>query len=147
MREVTAPVVLVCVTGQRAQRAEAALRTSGMENLHVLEGGMRAWQGAGLSVRKTKHRWDIERQVRFLAGSLVFLGTIAGWLISPVLLVLPALVGGGLAAAALTNTCLMGMVLTKLPYNQSKTCDVPTMVRALKGGIDPHSLEAVPVGE
>ena len=33
MREVTAPVVLVCVTGQRAQRAEAALRTSGMENL------------------------------------------------------------------------------------------------------------------
>src|SRR5690554_1215955 len=45
-RHVAAPVVLVCRSGQRARRAEQALREIGMDNLHVLDGGMGAWEAA-----------------------------------------------------------------------------------------------------
>src|SRR5919106_1044920 len=44
---VSAPVVLVCQSGQRSRQAEAALRASGMAALHVLDGGMNAWLAAG----------------------------------------------------------------------------------------------------
>ncbi len=45
---VSAPVIFACQSGGRARRAEAALKAAGMANLHVLEGGMNAWVGAGL---------------------------------------------------------------------------------------------------
>jgi len=47
---VTDPVVLVCRSGQRARKAEEALRATGMANLHILDGGMAAWTAAGQPV-------------------------------------------------------------------------------------------------
>ena len=52
IRAVAEPVVLICRSGQRARRAEHALRGAGMANLHVLDGGMMAWTTAGLPVRR-----------------------------------------------------------------------------------------------
>src|SRR5215831_5688327 len=43
-------VVLVCRSGQRARKAEEALKGAGMTNLHVLDGGIAAWTAAGLPV-------------------------------------------------------------------------------------------------
>lgn len=40
-------------------------------------------------------------------------------------------VGAGLAFAALTNTCAMGMLLARLPYNRGATCDLSTVVALL----------------
>jgi len=40
-------------------------------------------------------------------------------------------VGAGLTFAALSNTCAMGMLLTKLPYNRAANCDVDRVVRDL----------------
>src|SRR5688572_5004204 len=68
---VAEPVVLVCRSGQRARKAEAALRTAGMTNLHVLDGGMTGWSAAGLPVRRAAQRMSLERQVRIAAGALV----------------------------------------------------------------------------
>jgi hypothetical protein len=39
--------------------------------------------------------------------------------------------GAGLAITALTNTCLMGMALARLPYNRGVTCDAQTIVGQL----------------
>jgi hypothetical protein len=60
---------------------------------------------------------------------------------SPVLAVVPVLIGAGLVFSGLTNTCGMAMVLARLPYNRAATCDVSAMVRALASGDAP-----VPVG-
>src|SRR5688500_6108279 len=49
---VSAPVILVCQSGGRARRAEAALKAAGMANLHVLEGGMGAWEIGRASCRE-----------------------------------------------------------------------------------------------
>ncbi len=41
-------------------------------------------------------------------------------------------VGGGLVFAALSNTCAMGMLLSKMPWNQrGDSCDMERVVKAL----------------
>ena len=46
------PVILVCPTGARAQRALAAAKKLGYEQAQVLAGGMKAWKDANLPVEK-----------------------------------------------------------------------------------------------
>ncbi|MDM7487485.1 rhodanese-like domain-containing protein [Rhodococcus sp. CSLK01-03] len=123
-------VVLVCRSGQRATQAEETLRTSGLFNVHILEGGMTGWEANGFSVNRGTERWDLERQVRLVAGSLV-LSSVLGSIAVPKLKWLAAGVGGGLTFAALSNTCAMGMLLSKLPYNRGASCDPQTIVAQL----------------
>jgi len=46
------PVIFVCPTGARSNRAVAEARKLGFEKAHSLSGGMGAWRGAGLPVEK-----------------------------------------------------------------------------------------------
>jgi rhodanese-related sulfurtransferase len=122
-------VVLVCRSGQRATQADATLRNAGLTNVHVLHGGITAWQAEGLPVARGAQRWDLERQVRLVAGSIVLASVLASIAVPSVKWVAAA-IGGGLTFASLTNTCTMGMALSKLPYNRgAATCDVQTMAR------------------
>jgi rhodanese-related sulfurtransferase len=47
------PVVVVCPTGTRAQRAVAQLKKLGFENATALAGGVAAWRAANLPTEKT----------------------------------------------------------------------------------------------
>lgn len=123
-------VVLVCRSGQRAAQAEETLRAAGLDNVHILEGGITAWEATGLAVNRGAPRWDLERQVRLVAGSIV-LTSILGSIAAPKLKWVAAAIGGGLTFASLTNTCAMGMALSKLPYNRGATCDAGTIVTQL----------------
>ncbi len=123
-------VVLVCRSGQRAARAEETLRMAGLDNVHILEGGITAWEAKGFAVNRGAQRWDLERQVRLVAGSIV-LTSILGSIAVPKLKWVAAAIGGGLTFASLTNTCAMGMALSKLPYNRGATCDAQTIVSQL----------------
>ena len=131
------PVVLVCQSGQRARKAEEALRAAGMPNLHVLDGGVAGWVAAGHPVIRGAERLSLERQVRIAAGSLAALGGVLALFVNPLFAALPAFVGSGLVFAGVTNTCGMAMLLARLPYNRATTCDVGAMVRALKSGLTP----------
>jgi rhodanese-related sulfurtransferase len=123
-------VVLICRSGTRAAQAEQALVEAGMPNLRILDGGMVAWETAGAPVRRPRPRWDLERQVRLVAGSLVLVAVLVGVVFPPVTW-LAALIGAGLTLAALTNTCLMGMALARLPYNRGPRATVESVVAAL----------------
>ena len=125
-------VVLVCRSGQRAAQAEETLRAAGLANVHILAGGITAWQAEGFAVNTGGERWDLERQVRLVAGSIVLI-SILGSIAAPKLKWVAAAVGGGLSVTALTNTCVMGMALAKLPYNRGTTCDAQTVVSQLVG--------------
>jgi rhodanese-related sulfurtransferase len=131
-RHVEEPVVLVCRSGMRASQAEQRLAGAGMGNVKVLDGGMTAWERSGGAVTRGESRWDLERQVRLVAGSIVLLAIVASiW--APGLRFVAGFVGAGLTFAALTNTCAMGMLLSKLPYNRGNTCDVNAVVDQLTG--------------
>lgn len=134
IRALDAPVVLVCQTGGRARRAEEALRGGGIPSLHVLEEGMQGWIASGQPVRRGAARMSIDRQVRLLAGGICGLGGIAALLLHPGFALIPALVGTALSVAAAIDSCLLGMLLARLPYNRVPSCDVPEMVRRLQAG-------------
>lgn len=117
-------LVLVCQSGGRAEQAATKLSKEGKDDLVLLAGGMNAWQSSGAPVETTGvEKWALERQVRLVAGSIVFLSVLASiWV--PGLKWLGAAIGFGLVFAAVTNTCAMGMMLSKLPYNRGASCDI-----------------------
>ena len=47
-------VALYCMIGPRARKGESALLAAGSENVFHLEGGLAAWQSAGLPVEGTR---------------------------------------------------------------------------------------------
>ena len=70
-RHIDEDVVLVCRSGARASQAEQALGQAGLPGLHVLDGGMDRWERSGAPVTRGRRTWDLERQVRLVAGSVV----------------------------------------------------------------------------
>lgn len=124
-------VVLVCRSGARATQAEQALAGVGLPNLKVLDGGILAWQAANAPIKRGAPRWDLERQVRLVAGSIV-LASVLGSVFVPQLKWVAGFIGAGLTFAAVTNTCAMGMMLGKLPYNRGASCDLDTIVGQLR---------------
>lgn len=123
-------VVLVCRSGQRATQAEQTLHDTGLTNVHILDGGMNSWEANGFSVKRGAQRWDLERQVRLVAGSIVALSILASIFV-PGFKWVALFIGSGLVFAAVSNTCMMGMLLAKLPYNRGATCDAQTIVGQL----------------
>ncbi|MGB3593744.1 MAG: rhodanese-like domain-containing protein [Ornithinimicrobium sp.] len=131
-RHLDRDVVLVCRSGARAQQAEGTLSNTGPANLHVLDGGITAWRAAGHQVVRGTPRWDLERQVRLVAGSIV-VGSVLTSTIAPTAKWVAAGIGSGLTIAALTNSCLMGTMLSKLPYNREADADPSKLIAALAG--------------
>lgn len=130
-RHLDEDVVLVCRSGNRAEQAEKALAEVGLPGLRVLEGGMVAWEAAGAPVSRGRQTWELERQVRLTAGTIVA-ASVFGSVAAPRLKWVAAGIGTGLVGAALTNTCAMGMLLAKMPWNrQADPCDIDEVVRAL----------------
>lgn len=117
------PVVLVCASGNRATTAHRHLTDAGKSNLRILDGGMGGWQTAGGEVARGDAKWTLERQVRGVAGSIVLASILAG-LISPKARAIAGGVGLGLTFSAITDTCAMGNVLSRLPYNRGPQCDL-----------------------
>lgn len=111
-------VVLACQSGVRAEQARTRLHAAGIDTALVLDGGVPAFAAAGGDVLRGARRWDLERQVRLAAGSLVLTGLVAGRYVSPRLRVLAGAIGAGLTFSAATNTCAMGQALSKLPWNK-----------------------------
>src|SRR5690606_35255432 len=71
-------IVLVCRSGKRAEQALKKLAEAGCGNLASLEGGVDAWEQAGLPVVRGRAAMSLERQVRVAAGLLVLTGVVLG---------------------------------------------------------------------
>ena len=94
--------------------------TAGINNIVLVEGGTDAWAKAGLPVvRGKKEIMSLERQVRITTGSLVFIGTLLGLFVDIRLTYIATMVGAGLVFAGVTDSCAMGMLLSRMPWNQA----------------------------
>jgi len=113
------PLYIICQSGGRGRQACAMLRAAGAVNVVNVEGGTLACVQAGLPVIRGRKAISLERQVRIAAGSLVLLGTALGFFVRPGILLLPAFVGAGLVFAGITDTCGMGLLLARMPWNRS----------------------------
>ena len=115
------PLVLVCHSGNRSAQALAQLLQQGHhpQPLSDLEGGIPAWQQAGLPVRKLKNApLPLMRQVQIAAGALVLLGLILGTWVAPAWILLSWFVGAGLVFAGVSGFCGMARLLAAMPWNR-----------------------------
>ena len=112
------PVFVICQSGGRSQQACARLAAAGRDAVAVL-GGTTAWAAAGLPVVRGRQVMSLERQVRIAAGSLVVLGVTLGLLVHPALFGVAGFVGAGLVFAGVTDTCGMGLMLARMPWNRA----------------------------
>lgn len=112
------PVYILCQSGKRAAMAAQRLADAGLAHPVIIEGGTLAAIEAQVPVTRGKGMISIERQVRIAAGSLVVIGTLLGLFVHRGFFGLPAFVGAGLVFAGATDTCGMGLLLTKCPWNR-----------------------------
>ncbi len=116
----TNPVYIVCQRGSRGQKACEKLAAAGLTNAVNVEGGTLACVDAGLPVVRGRKMISLERQVRIAAGSLVLLGVGLSFA-HVAFLGISAFVGAGLVFAGVTDTCGMGMMLARMPWNRRKS--------------------------
>jgi rhodanese-related sulfurtransferase len=113
-----ATIYVICQSGSRGANACTKLASAGLDRVVNVEGGTAAWEHAGLPVVRGKNTISLERQVRIAAGTLVLIGSALGFLVHPYFIGLAAFVGAGLTFAGITDTCGMGMLLARMPWNQ-----------------------------
>ena len=112
-------LVTVCRTGRRSADGAAKLSLLGFKKVSELEGGVIAWEKAGFSLERDAHApWALERQVRLVAGLLVLLGLGLSH-VWPVAIAVAWFVPTGLVFAAITDSCAMGMLIAKMPWNRT----------------------------
>jgi rhodanese-related sulfurtransferase len=115
------PLYIICKSGGRGKQACERLLAAGGQQIINVDGGTQAWVEAGLPVLRGKKAISLERQVRIAAGLLVLIGVLLGYFVHDGFLGLAAFVGAGLVFAGITDTCGMGMLLARMPWNRVKT--------------------------
>lgn len=113
------PLYVLCKSGGRSSMAVKKFLEAGIDNVVNVQGGTNAWAAAGLPVVRGKKSISLERQVRIAAGSIALLGSILVIATGSIYFAaIPAFIGAGLAFAGITDTCGMGLLLSKMPWNQ-----------------------------
>lgn len=112
-------VYVHCASGMRSTQACEKLNTLGLDNIVNVIGGINAWKDAGFPVyRSTKATLPINQQIQLAAGSMALTGGLLsfvnGWFA-----LIPVGVGLGLTYAGYSGTCMMGLLLTRMPWNRA----------------------------
>jgi len=116
---ISSAIYFFCKSGTRARLASEKFEREGFESVYVVEGGVDAWDAAGYPVLRGHKVISLERQVRIAAGSLVLIGLILGFTVDIGFVGISGFVGAGLVFAGVTDTCGMGLLLARMPWNQA----------------------------
>ncbi len=112
-------VIFHCQAGIRTQQAKPLLESLPCQHAYCMQGGLNQWKQCGFTtVINNKAPLELMRQVQIIAGSLVSLGVILGFWLSPYFSLISLFVGLGLLTAGLTGFCGMAKLLMRLPYNR-----------------------------
>ena len=109
---------VICKSGARGAKACQKFADAGIVDVVNVTGGTEAWVQAGLPVVRGQKAISLERQVRIVAGSLVLVFSILAIGMNPLFAIGSGFIGAGLAFAGVTDTCGMGMLLARMPWNK-----------------------------
>jgi rhodanese-related sulfurtransferase len=115
----TSRCVVICRGGTRARKAADMLMASGMRDVSVLDGGMLAWETAGLPVLRGKKFISLDRQVRIAIGTLVLMGWVLGTWVHPAWFGICGFMGAGLIFSGIADFCGLARILAKAPWNKA----------------------------
>lgn len=134
------PLYVVCRSGGRSRQACEKLLAAGVNNVINVEGGTMACVSAGAPVVRGRSAIPLNCQVQIITGVTVVAGAVATVLTSNLYwLSLPILMGAGLVFSGLTNTCAMGTMLARMPWNQIKPEATPSTRVTPKACANPAS--------
>jgi rhodanese-related sulfurtransferase len=112
--------LILCRSGNRAGKVADALRAAGRTDVSVVEGGIMAWQKAGLPCEANpKAPLPLVRQVMITVGILLMAFTALAATVSPWFLIGTGFMGAGLLFAGATGICALATVLSKMPWNRA----------------------------
>jgi len=111
-------IFVLCKGGGRAKKAAEKLALATEKAVFVVVGGTDACETLDMKIVRGQNTMSLERQVRIAAGSLVVVGVAAALSLHPGFIAVSAFVGAGLVFAGLTDTCAMGMMLARMPWNK-----------------------------
>jgi rhodanese family protein len=115
-------LIFHCKSGARTCSQSEFFKQLAQEShceVYLLEDGINGWKNAGLATKfNPSQPIDIMRQVQIVAGSLILLGSLLGWSVSPYFYWLPAFVGAGLTFAGISGFCGMAKLLARMPWNR-----------------------------
>lgn len=112
------PAFMICRSGNRSSMAVERLRALGMINIVNVDGGMNAWEKSGLPVLRQRGAMPLERQVRIVAGALVFGFSLLGFFVAHGFFYGAAFIGFMLTFTGILGICPMMSVLKIMPWNR-----------------------------
>jgi rhodanese-related sulfurtransferase len=125
-------LVLHCRSGKRSASAcQKLLDEDSNLEIYNLEGGISAWSAEGCEIKTSgKFFLPLDRQVQLTIGLGVFVGSILGYLVSPVFFLLSGFFGAGLMFAGLSGYCGLAILMAKMPWNKGcqkiSSCSIST---------------------
>jgi len=108
-----------CRSGGRTKTHAQALENRGFATAYYMEGGLAAWEAAGLPVVKQPGSFPMPRQIQIIAGFMVLTFTALSFFL-PLFKWFALFVGAGLLFAGISGICFMEKVLSRLPWNNKK---------------------------
>jgi rhodanese-related sulfurtransferase len=113
-------IVIHCQKGARGTNAcQKLIAENNAIEVYNLEGGIEAWQQAGLPIgTKGGKVLPLDRQVQLTIGSCVLLFSILGYFVNPAFSLAAAFFGAGLLNAGLTGWCGLGKAIAMMPWSK-----------------------------
>jgi hypothetical protein len=115
---------VLCQSGGRAKKAIEKLEHAGVQGCVLVEGGTQAWIDAGLPVTRGESRvLPLMRQVQITVGFLSAASAALAVFVDSKFALIPLVIGCGLLFAGLTGFCGLAMLMAKMPWNKTPSCD------------------------
>ena len=116
-------LVIHCLKGGRGQTAaERLLAENPALDIYNLEGGITAWNAAGLkslSPAAGRKPLPLDRQIQLSIGVGLLATVLLTLLVHPYFIALAAIFGTGLTIAGLTGFCGLGIIMARMPWNRA----------------------------
>lgn len=113
-------IIIHCQNGMRGNVAcEKLLSEDATLEVYNLQGGIEAWQQAGLPVsQSSKRTLPLDRQVQLTIGLSVLTFSLLAYFVNPSWALGAAFFGAGLTNAGLTGWCGLAKLMAKMPWNR-----------------------------
>lgn len=114
-------IIIHCQKGMRGANAcQKLLQENADLEIYNLEGGIEAWQQAGLPVVTSENGvLSLDRQVQLTIGLCLVIASALGLIFSPLWFIFTAAIGMGLTIAGITGFCGLARIMARMPWNQT----------------------------
>ena len=114
-------ILIHCQKGARGTNAcQKLLAENEALDVYNIEGGIEAWQQAGLPVESGgKKILPLDRQVQLTIGLSVLGFSLLAYFVNPAFALVAAFFGAGLTNAGLTGWCGLARLMANMPWNRA----------------------------